>query len=64
MLHHTKDFAADDVRNLLIHAPGNGQITGSRQLHVRITKLEMTSKLHADEFNQLLNEHGLHAHLL
>lgn len=64
MLHHTKEFAADDVRKLLIHAPRNDQITGSRQLDVLITRLQMTSKLQADEFNQLLNEHGLLAHLL
>jgi hypothetical protein len=64
MMYHTKEFAADDVRKLLIHAARNDQITGSRQLQALVTQFEKTSKLHADEFNQLLNEHGLFVHLL
>lgn len=64
MLSYTKDFAADDVRHLLMHAAGNNQITGSRQLQTLIEKLEKTSRLPISEFTQLLNNHGLLVHLL
>ena len=64
MLSYTSDFAAEDVRRLLMHAVDNDQITGSRLLPTLINKLETTSKLPKSEFSQLLNDHGLLAHLL
>ncbi len=64
MSFHVGDFTADHVRRILTNSGRNRQIVGSFQIGPLINKLRAGKKLADDEFEQLLNDNELSAHML
>lgn len=59
MIIHSGDLSADQVRRILQHASGNDQIIGSFEIGALISALRKRKTLPVQEFESLLNAHGL-----
>lgn len=59
MIAYSGDFSADHVRRILQHASGNGEGLGSFELGALVSALRKRKTLPSNEFEALLNNHGL-----